>query len=88
MIDIDAERHDRARVACILLGEPEPPTLDDRRHLAIQRGTVRFASQPDRHGFDHGSILAKTEAGERYRAYVADCRKNAASNSSPDVRIP
>lgn len=147
----DAERHDRARVACLLLGEPEPAVpISGGAHLASfiafaavnwwvicsrpgsrdlpdelgkefpayadlvgwhnepllvglldgvdhpgwhpKTATLKCGSNPYRvevnqNGFDNGTILAKSEAGKRYRAYVADCRKEAAK-SEPCVRIP
>lgn len=151
MSNFDAERHDRARVACLLLGEPEPPNPvsggaylapfiafaavntwihfdrpeprelpadlaeefrnytdlagwhNDPHLVGLLNGlehpgwhpkpaTFNFDANPyrievNRNSFDNGCLLAKAEAGKRYRAYVADCRKDAAA-SAQWTRIP
>ncbi|KZD25504.1 hypothetical protein A4A58_03570 [Tardiphaga robiniae] len=46
-----------------------------------------YRIEVNRNSFDNGRIFAKTDAGQRYRAYVADCRKDAAAFSS-HLRIP
>lgn len=69
MSDFDVERYDRARVACLLLGEPEPPTpVSDGAYLAP---FIAFAAvQTWCHFGRSGSCALPRDLVGEYCAYV------------------